>query len=76
MLRGADVVGMTTTGVAMNQAIVEALGARIIVVEEAAEVKGVEQSRVNWYACHDWSGARAVIISASGVVRLAPVYLR
>lgn len=38
VLQEANVVGMTTTGVAMNQALVEALGARIVVVEEAAEV--------------------------------------
>lgn len=38
MLQEANVVGMTTTGVAMNQSLVEALGARIMVVEEAAEV--------------------------------------
>lgn len=37
MLREANVVGMTTTGVAMHQNLVEALGANIVVVEEAAE---------------------------------------
>lgn len=39
VLQEADVVGMTTTGVAMNQALVEALGAKIVVVEEAAEAR-------------------------------------
>ena len=39
VLQEAEVVGMTTTGVAMNQALVEALGARIVIVEEAAEVR-------------------------------------
>ncbi|CAM9424245.1 unnamed protein product, partial [Hapterophycus canaliculatus] len=38
VLQEADVVGMTTTGVAMHQDLVEALGAAIVVVEEAAEV--------------------------------------
>ena len=38
VLQEADVVGMTTTGVVMDQTLVEALGARIVVVEEAAEV--------------------------------------
>lgn len=37
VLREANVVGMTTTGVAMHQNLVEALGANIVVVEEAAE---------------------------------------
>ena len=39
VLQEAHVVGMTTTGVAMSQTLVEALGARIVVVEEAAEVR-------------------------------------
>ncbi|CAM9107878.1 unnamed protein product, partial [Hapterophycus canaliculatus] len=38
VLQEANVVGMTTTGVAMHQDLVEALGASIVVVEEAAEV--------------------------------------
>ncbi|CAM9550665.1 unnamed protein product [Scytosiphon promiscuus] len=38
VLREAEVVGMTTTGVAMHQDLVESLGAAIVVVEEAAEV--------------------------------------
>lgn len=38
VLREANVVGMTTTGVAMHQSLVEALGAKVVVVEEAAEV--------------------------------------
>lgn len=39
VLREANVVGMTTTGVAMHQTLVEALGASIVVVEEAAEAR-------------------------------------
>eukprot|EP00904_Undaria_pinnatifida_P008335 jgi/Undpi1/4631/HiC_scaffold_18.g07985.m1 len=38
ILREASVVGITTTGVAMNHALVEGLGAKIVVIEEAAEV--------------------------------------
>lgn len=38
VLQEANVVGMTTTGVAMHQSLVEALGATVVVVEEAAEV--------------------------------------
>lgn len=38
VLQRANVVGMTTTGVAMNHTLVEGLGARIVVIEEAAEV--------------------------------------
>lgn len=38
VLKEANVVGMTTTGVAINVDLVEALGAKIIVIEEAAEV--------------------------------------
>ncbi|CAM9306840.1 unnamed protein product [Pylaiella littoralis] len=38
VLREGNVVGMTTTGVAMHQSLVEALGAAVVVVEEAAEV--------------------------------------
>ncbi|CAM9306733.1 unnamed protein product [Pylaiella littoralis] len=38
VLQSANVVGMTTTGVAMHQSLVEALGAVVVVVEEAAEV--------------------------------------
>lgn len=37
VLQEAKVVGMTTTGVAMHQSLVEALGANVVVVEEAAE---------------------------------------
>lgn len=39
VLSEAEVVGMTTTGVAMHQDLVESLGAAIVVVEEAAEVR-------------------------------------
>lgn len=49
VLREANVVGMTTTGVAMNQALVEALGARIVVIEEAAEVS-TRKGRGGWSA--------------------------
>lgn len=38
MLRRARVVGMTTSGAAGAQRLVAALGPRIVVVEEAAEV--------------------------------------
>jgi hypothetical protein len=38
VLRRARVVGMTTTGVASNQRLVTALGPRVVIVEEAAEV--------------------------------------
>lgn len=39
VLQTANVVGMTTTGVAKNHALVEGLGARIVVIEEAAEAR-------------------------------------
>lgn len=38
ILQGARIVGMTTTGVAKQQQLIQALGPRVIVVEEAAEV--------------------------------------
>jgi hypothetical protein len=38
VLRSARVVGMTTTGVASNQRLIAALGPRVVIVEEAAEV--------------------------------------
>ncbi|CAL1544827.1 unnamed protein product [Lymnaea stagnalis] len=38
LLRKARVIGMTTTGAAKHRAVLQALGCRIIVVEEAAEV--------------------------------------
>lgn len=38
VLRRARIIGMTTTGVAQNQRLVAALGPRIVIVEEAAEV--------------------------------------
>ncbi|KAH9488057.1 NFX1-type zinc finger-containing protein 1 [Bulinus truncatus] len=38
LLRKAEVIGMTTTGAAKHRAVLQALGCRIIVVEEAAEV--------------------------------------
>ena len=37
-------MGMTTTAVAMNHALVEGLGARIVVIEEAAEVGPVGET--------------------------------
>ncbi|CAL1544821.1 unnamed protein product, partial [Lymnaea stagnalis] len=38
LLKSAKVIGMTTTGAAKHRAVLQALGCRIIVVEEAAEV--------------------------------------
>ncbi|XP_045029940.1 NFX1-type zinc finger-containing protein 1 isoform X2 [Daphnia magna] len=38
LCRTADVVGMTTTGAAKNRALLESLKAKIVIVEEAAEV--------------------------------------
>ena len=38
MLSKASVIGMTTTGAAMNQELIQRLGAKIVIVEEAAEV--------------------------------------
>ena len=38
LLQQADVIGLTTTGCAMNQALLRALKPRLLVVEEAAEV--------------------------------------
>ncbi|KAK0044972.1 NFX1-type zinc finger-containing protein 1 [Biomphalaria pfeifferi] len=38
LLKSAQVIGMTTTGAAKHRAVLQALGCRIIVVEEAAEV--------------------------------------
>lgn len=38
ILAGATVVGMTTTGAAKNQQLVRRLNAKIVIVEEAAEV--------------------------------------
>ncbi|BFZ12700.1 hypothetical protein BsWGS_15739 [Bradybaena similaris] len=38
VLRKANVIGMTTSGAARHRAVLQALGCRIIVVEEAAEV--------------------------------------
>ncbi|CAM9147741.1 unnamed protein product [Discosporangium mesarthrocarpum] len=38
VLKGVDILGMTTTGVAMHQDLVKALGVAIVIVEEAAEV--------------------------------------
>ena len=38
MLRGAAVVGLTTTGAAKYQSLVRQLGARVLLMEEAAEV--------------------------------------
>ncbi|CCW59709.1 unnamed protein product [Phytomonas sp. EM1] len=38
LLRGADVVGVTTTGCAMNQNLIRSLRPSVLVVEEAAEV--------------------------------------
>lgn len=39
VLRAAKVIGLTTTGVASHQRLIRALGPRVIVVEEAAEVR-------------------------------------
>ncbi|GMH38367.1 hypothetical protein BSKO_06251 [Bryopsis sp. KO-2023] len=38
VLQGAEVVGMTTSGIAMHQQLVTALSPKIVIVEEAAEV--------------------------------------
>jgi len=38
VLRSARVVGMTTTNAAMNRSLVVGLGAKVVLVEEAAEV--------------------------------------
>ncbi len=38
VLQNADLVGMTTTGAAINQDLIRALQPRIILVEEAAEI--------------------------------------
>ena len=38
ILEGASIVGMTTTGAANLQAVIKALGPKIIIIEEAAEV--------------------------------------
>ncbi|RUS69191.1 hypothetical protein EGW08_023046 [Elysia chlorotica] len=38
ILRNASVIGMTTTGAAKHRSVLQAVGCRIIVVEEAAEV--------------------------------------
>ena len=38
VLKRAKIIGMTTTGAAINQALLNQLGAPIVLVEEAAEV--------------------------------------
>jgi len=38
ILKGATIVGMTTTGAANLQAVIRALGPKIVIIEEAAEV--------------------------------------
>ena len=38
ILQTATVIGMTTTGAARYQAVLHAIGPRVVVVEEAAEV--------------------------------------
>jgi len=38
VLRGASVVGMTTTGAAKYQSLVRQMGCRVLLMEEAAEV--------------------------------------
>jgi len=38
ILKNADIVGLTTSGMALNQQLLTALGAKIVVCEEAAEV--------------------------------------
>lgn len=38
LMRSAKVIGMTTTGAAKHRAVLQSLGCRIVVVEEAAEV--------------------------------------
>ena len=38
VLKNADVIGVTTTGAAKNLSLLSALGAQIVICEEAAEV--------------------------------------
>ena len=39
LLRGADVVGMTTTGAAKNRKLVQLLGCEVLLMEEAGQVR-------------------------------------
>ena len=38
LLRGADIVGMTTTGAAKNRKLVQLLGCEVVLMEEAGQV--------------------------------------
>ena len=39
LLRGADVVGMTTTGAAKNRKLVQLVGCEVVLMEEAGQVR-------------------------------------